>query len=163
MRLQGLFPSALNGIRCTHNELSMNHSRQTFPIFFPGWRNEYYEVLTASNSAAVMKMDRSATCLFGIRNFGVEINGYIQCPTRGICVWLQQRRWKFIINTILMWRLFDQQIFHSATKQTWPNKWDNMVSGGLSVGHGVKETAIKEAAEEASIPKVNYANFDCSF
>lgn len=54
-----------------------------------------------------------------------------------------------------MWRLFDKQIFHSATKQTWPNKWDNMVSGGLSVGHGVKETAIKEAAEEASIPKVS--------
>lgn len=27
-----------------------------------------------------------------------------------------------------------------------------MVSGGLSVGYGIKETAIKEASEEASIP-----------
>lgn len=28
-----------------------------------------------------------------------------------------------------------------------------MVSGGLSVGFGIKETAIKEAAEEASLPE----------
>jgi len=41
----------------------------------------------------------------------------------------------------------------SGTKQTWPDKWDNMVSGGVSVGFGIKETAIKEAAEEASIPE----------
>lgn len=40
----------------------------------------------------------------------------------------------------------------SDTKQTWPGKWDNMVGGGLSVGYGIEETAIKEAAEEASIP-----------
>lgn len=50
----------------------------------------------------------------------------------GLCIWFQQR---------------------SATKQTWPNKWDNMVSGGLSVGFGIRETAIKEAAEEASVPE----------
>lgn len=76
-------------------------------------------------------MDRSATCLFGIRNYGVDINGYVRDPQRGLCIWLQQR---------------------SDTKQTWPGKWDNMVGGGLSVGFGIKETAIKEAAEEASIP-----------
>lgn len=28
-----------------------------------------------------------------------------------------------------------------------------MVSGGLSVGYGIRETAIKEAAEEASVPE----------
>lgn len=67
----------------------------------------------------------------GIRNYGVDINGYVRDPKRGLCIWLQQR---------------------SDTKQTWPGKWDNMVGGGLSVGYGIKETAIKEAAEEASIP-----------
>lgn len=51
-------------------------------------------------------MDRSATCLFGIRNYGVDINGYVRHPTLGLCIWLQQR---------------------SDTKQTWPGKWDNMV------------------------------------
>lgn len=102
-----------------------------FSAALKGWRDEDYEVLSISN-VSLLKMDRSATCLFGIRNFGVEINGYIRCPNRGLCIWLQQR---------------------SATKQTWPNKWDNMVSGGVSVGHGIRETAIKEAAEEASIPE----------
>lgn len=76
-------------------------------------------------------MDRSATCLFGICNYGVDINGYVQHPKLGLCIWLQKR---------------------SATKQTWPGKWDNMVGGGLSVGHGIFETAYKEAMEEASIP-----------
>ncbi|KAJ4439714.1 hypothetical protein ANN_07842 [Periplaneta americana] len=69
--------------------------------------------------------------LFGIRNYGVDINGYVMDPEKGLCIWLQRR---------------------SATKQTWPGKWDNMVGGGLSVGYGILETAIKEAAEEASIP-----------
>ncbi|XP_049957849.1 uncharacterized protein LOC126474411 isoform X2 [Schistocerca serialis cubense] len=100
-------------------------------IALKGWREECYEVCAAYASKALLKMDRSATCLFGIRNYGVDINGYVRHPEKGLCLWLQQR---------------------SATKQTWPGKWDNMVGGGLSVGYTIMETAIKEAAEEASIP-----------
>lgn len=84
-----------------------------------------------SGHNSLLKMDRSATSLFGIRNYGVDINGYVRHPTRGLCIWLQQR---------------------SDTKQTWPGKWCEMVGGGLSVGYGIEETAVKEAAEEASIP-----------
>ncbi|XP_050078002.1 uncharacterized protein LOC126564920 [Anopheles maculipalpis] len=98
-------------------------------VALKGWRDECYDV--KSSTGSLLKMDRSATCLFGVRNYGVEINGYVRHPTKGLCIWLQQR---------------------SDTKQTWPGKWDNMVSGGLAVGYGVLETAIKEAAEEASIP-----------
>ncbi|XP_317501.5 uncharacterized protein LOC1277981 isoform X1 [Anopheles gambiae] len=98
-------------------------------VALKGWRDECYDV--KSSTGSLLKMDRSATCLFGVRNYGVEINGYVRHPTKGLCIWLQQR---------------------SDTKQTWPGKWDNMVSGGLAVGFGVLETAIKEAAEEASIP-----------
>ncbi|XP_058818289.1 uncharacterized protein LOC131681497 [Topomyia yanbarensis] len=98
-------------------------------VALKGWRNECYEVKSTTES--LLKMDRSATCLFGVRNYGVEINGYVRHPTKGLCIWLQQR---------------------SDTKQTWPGKWDNMVSGGLSVGFGIYQTAVKEAAEEASIP-----------
>lgn len=61
-----------------------------FPNALKGWRDECYEVLSVSHES-LLKMDRSATCLFGIRNFGVEINGYIRCPVRGMCIWLQQR------------------------------------------------------------------------
>ncbi|XP_055541525.1 uncharacterized protein LOC129727579 [Wyeomyia smithii] len=98
-------------------------------IALKGWRNECFDVKSTTES--LLKMERSATCLFGVRNYGVEINGYVRHPTKGLCIWLQQR---------------------SDTKQTWPGKWDNMVSGGLSVGYGIYETAVKEAAEEASIP-----------
>lgn len=54
-----------------------------------------------ANSRPLMKMERSATCLFGIRNYGVHINGFVRHPKDGLCVWLQQR---------------------SKTKQTWPGK-----------------------------------------
>ncbi|XP_016946211.1 uncharacterized protein LOC108021884 isoform X1 [Drosophila biarmipes] len=94
-----------------------------------GWRDEYFEV--KSERRALLKMERAATPLFGVRKYGVDINGYVRHPTLGLCIWLQQR---------------------SNTKETWPGKWDNMVGGGLSAGFGIKETAIKEAAEEASIP-----------
>ena len=69
--------------------------------------------------------------LFGIRKYGVDINGFVRHPTHGICIWLQKR---------------------AAAKQTWPGYWDNMVGGGLSTGFTVLDTACKEAQEEASIP-----------
>ncbi|KAL3269213.1 hypothetical protein HHI36_008295 [Cryptolaemus montrouzieri] len=77
-------------------------------------------------------MDRCATCMFGILNYGVDITGYVKHPTLGICVWFQKR---------------------AANKQTWPGYWDNMVGGGLSVGRGILETAYKESEEEASVSK----------
>lgn len=58
-----------------------------------------YEV--KANTRSLMRMDRSATCLFGTRNYGVHINGFVRHPTDGLCVWLQQR---------------------SKTKQTWPGE-----------------------------------------
>ncbi|CAG9759770.1 unnamed protein product [Ceutorhynchus assimilis] len=100
-------------------------------VTLKGWRDECYEVKTEFCTRSLLKMDRCATCLFGIRNYGVTINGYIRHPQKGQCLWFQKR---------------------SATKQTWPGKWDSMVSGGLSVGHGIFETAHKEAMEEASVP-----------
>ncbi|XP_015512510.2 uncharacterized protein [Neodiprion pinetum] len=96
-----------------------------------GWREECYEVRAHFNTQPLLKMDRSATCLFGIRNYGVDITGYVMDREKGLSIWLQKR---------------------SPTKQTWPGYWDNMVGGGLSVGYGIHETGIKEAGEEASIP-----------
>ncbi|KAK9876960.1 hypothetical protein WA026_015993 [Henosepilachna vigintioctopunctata] len=101
-------------------------------ITLRGWRNEYYEVKREFNSHSFFKMDRCATCLFGILNYGVDITGYVRHPTLGICIWFQKR---------------------AANKQTWPGFWDNMVGGGLSVGHGILETAHKESQEEASVSK----------
>ncbi|XP_014258449.1 uncharacterized protein YJR142W [Cimex lectularius] len=99
-----------------------------------GWRDECFEIRRVFSAEPLLKMDRSATCLFGICKYGVTITGFVKDrlgEEKGLKIWLQRR---------------------SATKQTWPGKWDNMVAGGLSVGYGVLETAHKEAAEEASIP-----------
>ncbi|XP_058798534.1 uncharacterized protein LOC131668418 [Phymastichus coffea] len=100
-------------------------------IALRGWREEYYDVRAQFNTPPLFKMDRSATSLFGIRKYGVDINGYVMDPVKGLSIWLQKR---------------------SPNKQTWPGYWDNCVSGGLSVGFGINETAIKEAREEAGIP-----------
>ncbi|KAF7287369.1 uncharacterized protein LOC143191046 [Rhynchophorus ferrugineus] len=113
------------------NEVLKELRKKNTFITLKGWRDECYEVKAEFNTTSLLKMDRSATCLFGIRNYGVTINGYVRHPQQGQCLWFQKR---------------------ASTKQTWPGKWDNMVSGGLSVGHGILETAHKEAMEEASVP-----------
>jgi len=112
------------------NVLSVLRNEKKF-IALRGWRDECYEVRTEFTTPSLLRIDRSATCLFGTRNYGVDINGYVEHPTKGMCIWLQQR---------------------SKTKQTWPGRWDNMIGGGLSVGHGILETAEKEAVEEGGIP-----------
>lgn len=107
MRNRGLFPAALKGSywfyllysyllrMCVFLSIKnlcillLNPAEHIFSLFL-GWRDENYEVMTVTN-VSMMKMDRSATCLFGIRNFGVEINGYIRHPQKGLCIWLQQR------------------------------------------------------------------------
>ena len=45
--------------------------------------------------------------MFGIRQYGVDLNGYTHHPEKGFCVWIQRR---------------------SLEKPTWPGKLDNMVS-----------------------------------
>ena len=96
-----------------------------------GWRSECYVTWRHFSSEMMFKMERSATPLFGVRQFGVHITGYVNHSTRGLCVWYQRR---------------------SKTKQTWPGMLDSFVGGGITEGIGVMETAIKEAGEEANVP-----------
>nr|CAG4650170.1 EOG090X06MA [Sida crystallina] len=100
-------------------------------VTLKGWREECYEVRAGFSEPSLLKMERAATCLFGIRQYGVDINGYTRMPKEGVCLWLQRR---------------------ARSKPTWPGMWDNMAAGGLSVGHSVLETALKETVEEASVP-----------
>ena len=51
-------------------------------------------------------MERSATCMFGLRQYGVDVNGYVKDENDQISVWLQKR---------------------AVTKPTWPGRWDNFV------------------------------------
>lgn len=118
----------LNQILCEWRQ------KELFPTL-KGWRDEYFEV--KSEFKCMMKVERAATSLFGLRRYGVHINGYIKHPKRGLSIWLQRR---------------------SNTKETWPGEWDNLVGGGLAVGYSVQETAVKEAAEESSIPSAILKN-----
>lgn len=77
-------------------------------------------------------MERSATPLFGVRQFGVHINGLVRHASLGPCLFLQRR---------------------SASKQTWPGLLDTFVGGGLAEGTGVFETVVKEVGEEANVPE----------
>ncbi|XP_059078536.1 uncharacterized protein LOC131876999 [Tigriopus californicus] len=98
-----------------------------------GWRDETYDIRPNFSQEPLLKMERAATCMLGLRQYGIDINGYVNHSVEGLCLWLQKR---------------------SSRKPTWPGMWDNFVSGGLSTGFGIAETAVKEAQEEANVSPV---------
>ncbi|XP_067096980.1 thiamin pyrophosphokinase 2 isoform X1 [Osmerus mordax] len=96
-----------------------------------GWRDEKYEVMPKFCDTPLMCMERSATSLFGVKRYGVHVNGYSRDENGELRMWLARR---------------------SITKQTYPGKLDNLAAGGLAAGISVKHTMVKECEEEACIP-----------
>uniref|UniRef100_A0A3Q2Y345 DUF4743 domain-containing protein n=1 Tax=Hippocampus comes TaxID=109280 RepID=A0A3Q2Y345_HIPCM len=72
-----------------------------------GWRDERFNVIGKFSDPPVMWMERAATSLFGVKCYGVHINGYTVSETGDLCMWLARR---------------------SPTKPTYPGRLDNMVS-----------------------------------
>jgi isopentenyldiphosphate isomerase len=97
----------------------------------PGWRDEPYPVGGTLAGPHLMTMERAAVPLFGVRAYGVHVNGYV---TRDGAphMWIARR---------------------AADKETFPGMLDNMIAGGQPVGIGLKENVIKEAGEEANVPR----------
>ncbi|KAM6977945.1 thiamine pyrophosphokinase 2 [Aplochiton taeniatus] len=96
-----------------------------------GWRNEKYDVKPKFCDSSLMSMERSATSIFGVKRYGVHINGYTRDEKGEVRMWLARR---------------------SATKQTYPGRLDNLAAGGLAAGVSVRDTMVKECEEEACIP-----------
>lgn len=96
-----------------------------------GWRDEKYSVMPKFSDPPLMWMERAATSLFGVKRYGVHINGYTVSDSGEVSMWLARR---------------------SSTKQTYPGRLDNMAAGGLAAGVGIKHTLVKECQEEACIP-----------
>ncbi|KAM9475285.1 thiamine pyrophosphokinase 2 [Clarias gariepinus] len=96
-----------------------------------GWRNEMYAVMPRLCDAPLMHMERAATSLFGVKRYGVHVNGFCRDGDGNLSMWLGRR---------------------SDTKQTYPGKLDNLAAGGLAAGCSVKHTLVKECEEEACIP-----------
>ncbi len=98
----------------------------------PRWRNEYYPITNQWGRPPLMKMDRGAAGYFGIRSYGVHVNGLVNTD-QGLKVWVGKR---------------------SMSKPNAPGKLDHIVAGGQPFGLSIQENLIKEAAEEADIPAV---------
>jgi 8-oxo-dGTP pyrophosphatase MutT (NUDIX family) len=96
----------------------------------PKWRNEFFAVTTRWGAAPLFKLDRGAVAFFGVRAYGVHLNGYVRDggPLR---LWIGRR---------------------APDKKVAPDKLDNLVAGGIGYGHGLFETLAKEAQEEADMP-----------
>ncbi len=105
--------------------------QMTADDLMPPWRDENYPVVEGYGKDAWFEMERAAVPLFGVRAFGVHINGYVRRADGGIDMWIGRR---------------------GADRTVCPNMLDNMVAGGQPVGLSLMENVVKECGEEASIP-----------
>jgi 8-oxo-dGTP pyrophosphatase MutT (NUDIX family) len=96
----------------------------------PRWRNEFFAVAPRWGAPAQFRLDRGAVPFFGVRAYGVHLNGYRR-DEGGLQLWVGRR---------------------APDKKVAPDKLDNLVAGGISWEHGIVATLVKEAAEEAGIP-----------
>ncbi len=96
----------------------------------PKWRNEFFAVAPRWGLPPLFKLDRGAVSFFGVRAYGVHLNGYRR-DRDGLKLWIGRR---------------------APDKKVSPNRLDNIVAGGIGYGHGLFETLAKEAAEEAAMP-----------
>lgn len=94
-------------------------------------RGETYGVSERWAAPDRLRMDRGVVPLFGVRAYGVHLNGFVRGDD-GMKLWIGTR---------------------AKDKRVAPGKLDHLVAGGLSHGYSVTETLIKEAGEEADIPE----------
>jgi 8-oxo-dGTP pyrophosphatase MutT (NUDIX family) len=94
------------------------------------WRNEFFGVAERWGAPPFFKLDRGAISFFGVRAYGVHVNGYRRTAD-GVQLWIGRR---------------------APNKKVSPDKLDNLVAGGINHEHGLRATLLKEAEEEASLP-----------
>jgi 8-oxo-dGTP pyrophosphatase MutT (NUDIX family) len=95
------------------------------------WRYECFAVAPIWGAPAHFKLDRGAVPFFGVRAYGVHLNGFVR-EGKALKLWIGRR---------------------SPTKAVAPDKLDNLVAGGIGYPHGLVETLIKECDEEANLPE----------
>lgn len=98
-----------------------------------GWRNEYLPVSTSYGGDPMFLLERAMIPYFGIKAYGVHMNGFIRDPiTQEIThLWVGRR---------------------SKQKSTWPGMLDHVVAGGQPHGISLLDNIVKECGEEANIP-----------
>lgn len=96
-----------------------------------GWRDERYAIRSTRSGAGLFDIERAAMHRFGLMAHGANLNGYVD---HGDCVriWIARR---------------------SITKPIDPGLLDTLVGGGIGSGYTPRETLVKEAREEAGVPR----------
>ncbi|XP_021903277.1 nudix hydrolase 20, chloroplastic-like isoform X2 [Carica papaya] len=97
----------------------------------PGIRNELYPVSSSFGASVFFSLERAAAPYFGIKAYGVHMNGYVEKDGQKF-LWIGKR---------------------SQVKPTYPGMLDHLVAGGLPHGMACGENLIKECEEEAGIPR----------
>src|SRR3954471_18813752 len=97
----------------------------------PKWRNETFDVMARWGEKPLFRLDRGAVPFFGVRAYGVHLNGYRLVDGK-LHLWIGRR---------------------APDKRVAPDKLDNIVAGGMGNGHGIYETLVKESEEEGGIPE----------
>ncbi len=95
-----------------------------------GWRDEPFPVATSPAGPILFNMERAAIPWFGIRAYGVHLNGTVGGPGAPE-MWVGRR---------------------SMLRPRSPGKLDQLVAGGQPAGLSLRDNLIKECGEEASIP-----------
>lgn len=97
--------------------------------FGPELHGELYAAKTRWTSSEAFRIDRSLVMGFGVRAYGVHINGYVRTP-KGLALWIGHR---------------------ALDRTVEPGKLDNMVAGGQPAGLSLIDNVIKECGEEAGL------------
>ncbi len=92
-------------------------------------RGELYAVRNQWSDRTVFRIDRAFTPAFGLRAYGVHVNGLIQ-KRDGLHLWIGTR---------------------ARNMKVEPGKLDNMVAGGQPADLGLMDNLVKECGEEAHI------------
>lgn len=98
---------------------------------YPAPRGERYLVAPRWGDAPLFTIDRGLVSVFGVRAWGVHVNGYVDGDD-GLKLWIGHR---------------------AKDRPVCPGKLDNMIAGGQPYELGLTENLIKEAAEEAGVPR----------
>lgn len=96
-------------------------------------RSEDYPVVRRWGDPPLLRLNRGAVPSFGVRGFGVHVNGYVGDPESGLDglrLWVGRR---------------------AKDKETAPGKLDHLIAGGQPYGLGIMENLVKEAGEEAGL------------
>ncbi|CAA6819577.1 MAG: NUDIX hydrolase, associated with Thiamin pyrophosphokinase [uncultured Thiotrichaceae bacterium] len=94
------------------------------------WVDELYPIVKAFEEKPRLLIERASTHYFGVKSFGVHINGLVDKDGE-THIWIAKR---------------------ALDKPFWPGMLDQVVAGGQPFGISLIDNVVKECQEEADIP-----------